>query len=65
MKHSCLLLSRLSRDTERAGELRFTQGLLCAKKSTRVVALHEILSHLLEPVLLGEGSEKGGDLLGY
>ena len=65
MKHSRLLLSRLSRDivTERAGELRFTQGLLCAKKSTRVVAL--ILSHLLEPVLLGEGSEKGGDLLGY
>lgn len=59
--------SRLSRDivTEGAGELQFIQGLLCAKNSTRVVALHEILSHLLEPVLLGEHSEKGGDLLGY
>ena len=59
--------SHQSRDavTEGAGELRFIQGLLRAKKSTRIAALHEMLSHLLELVLLGERSEKGGDLLGY
>lgn len=58
---------RPSRDpvAEGAGALRFIQGLLRARKPTHVASLHEILSHLLEPGLIGERSGKGGDLLGY
>lgn len=51
---------RLSRDavTEGAGELQFIQGLLRARKSTRVASLHEILSHLLEPGSLVNAQER-------